>query len=343
MEVAGPNPVSPVKPRTETDRLMPRITRSSIAIALLFCLGLIATTATASATGRPAYSGTYRHRKHHRSKHERRHRPAHRHHTRRHKRRTQTVLTAGTAASKHSPATTTTTPTPTSPQPSGISGNWTMVMDSEFNRASLNTNIWTPGWFGSAVTDPVNTAEDDCYNSNNVVATGSMLDLNVTDQSSTCNGKSYPYTGSLISTQPNGSNTGFLYTYGVVEARVYIPAASNDTIANWPGVWADTTPSETYGEDDIVEGLAGQACYHYHTNTEAPGGCVTTITPGWHTFASDWQPGTITYYYDGTKVGSEASTTSQPMYIILDNTISASNLSLAGPSTMQVQYVRVWQ
>lgn len=223
-----------------------------------------------------------------------------------------------------------------------------MVMDSEFNTASLNTNIWTPGWFGSAVTDPVNTAEDDCYNSHNVVATGSMLDLNVTDQSSTCNGRTYPYTGSLISTQPNGSNTGFLYTYGVVEARVYIPATSNGVIANWPGVWADTTPSETYGEDDIVEGLLGQACYHYHTNTEAPGGCVTTITPGWHTFASDWQPGTITYYYDGTNVGSEASTTSQPMYVILDNTVDADNRSLGGRSiggrsTMRVQYVRVWQ
>ena len=55
-----------------------------------------------------------------------------------------------------------------------------MVMDSEFNTTSLNTNIWTPGWFGSGVTDPVNSNEDDCYTSNNVVATGTALDLNIT-------------------------------------------------------------------------------------------------------------------------------------------------------------------
>jgi hypothetical protein len=31
------------------------------------------------------------------------------------------------------------------------------------------------------------------------------------------------------------------------------------------------------------------------------------------------------------------------MYIVLDNTTSANNLNIAGASTMQVQYVRVWQ
>ena len=194
------------------------------------------------------------------------------------------------------------------------------------------------------MTDPVNSAEDDCYNANNVVASGSALDLKVTDQSSTCRGRTYPYTGSLISTNPNGKNAGFLYTYGVVEARVYVPAAANGKIANWPAVWADTTPSETYGEDDLFEGLVGHACYHFHNSAEGPGNCDMTLTPGWHTFASDWQPGSITYYYDGTNVGSITSGISNnPMYIILDNTVSADNLNIAGPSTMRIQYVRVWQ
>jgi beta-glucanase (GH16 family) len=219
-----------------------------------------------------------------------------------------------------------------------------MVMDSEFDSSSLDTNLWQPGWFGTGITDPVNGGEDNCYNSANVVPTSTALDLNVTAQSSTCNGKTYPYTGSLISSRPDGSNAGFLYTYGVLEARVYIPAATNGAIANWPAVWATTTPSETYGEDDLVEGLAGQACYHYHDSAEAPGGCDTTLTPGWHTFASNWQPGSITYYYDGTEVGTITSViTTQPMYIILNNTVSASNLSLASANTMKVQYVRVWQ
>jgi beta-glucanase (GH16 family) len=240
--------------------------------------------------------------------------------------------------------------TAATPQPVGISGDWAMVMDSEFdNGSALNTNVWTSGWFGTGVTDPVSTLEDDCYNSNNVIPTSTALDLDVTHQSSTCSGKTYPYTGSLISTQPNGSNTGFEYTYGVLEARVYIPAAANGSmISNWPGVWATTTPSTDsaggYGEDDIVEGLAGQGCYHFHDSAEAPGYCDTTLTPGWHTFASDWQPGSITYYYDGVDVGSITSVpTTQPMYVALDNTVSADNLNIASADAMQVQYVRVWQ
>ena len=112
-----------------------------------------------------------------------------------------------------------------------------------------------------------------------------------------------------------------------------------------PAVWAVSTPSETYGEDDAFEGLGGQACYHYHVSSAAPGACDTTLTPGWHTFASDWQPGSITYYYDGIQVGQTTTgITSSPMYIILnlavDNTYGG---PIQAPATMRVDYVRVWQ
>ena len=53
-----------------------------------------------------------------------------------------------------------------------------------------------------------------------------------------------------------------------------------------------------------MEGLSGVICWHFHDPLGGPGGCDTAITPGWHTFASDWQPGSVTYYYDGQDVGS---------------------------------------
>jgi beta-glucanase (GH16 family) len=231
-------------------------------------------------------------------------------------------------------------------QPDGVSGNWRLVLDSEFDGSSLDTNIWRAGWWGTGITDPVNTLEDDCYSSNNVALSGTALELSVTHHASTCKGHTYPYTGSLIDSDPTDGRAsgGFEYTYGVLEARVYIPAAASGAIANWPAVWAVTTPSETYGEDDLLEGLAGQACYHYHDSAEAPGLCDVSLKPGWHTFDSDWRPGSITYYYDGTKVGSINSVvTTQPMYIILSNTVDSEDPGLASASTMQVQYVRVWQ
>jgi hypothetical protein len=262
--------------------------------------------------------------------------------------KTQTPI--ATTARATSPAPTAPTTPTTTPQPNGIPGNWNLVLDSEFNTSSLDTSIWRAGWWGTGVTDPVNGAEDDCYNSNNVALSGTALNLSVTHQSSTCNGKTYPWTGALVDTNPDDGRAsgGFQYTYGALEARVYIPAsATGDQIANWPAVWAvdqDSDPTIAYGEMDLLEGLNGQACYHFHNELAAPGGCDTTLTPGWHTFASNWQPGSITYYYDGTKVGQIATgITTTPMYIILNNTVAANQPSLSEASTMQVQYVRVWQ
>jgi beta-glucanase (GH16 family) len=229
-----------------------------------------------------------------------------------------------------------------SSQPAGISGDWKLALDSEFTGSSLPA-AWSTGWFGSGTTSPVNSSEQDCYSPDNVTFPGDgAMHLSVTDQSSTCGGVTKPYTGAMVTTDPTaGSGGGFQYTYGVMEARVYVPAAGTQ-IANWPAVWTDGQSWPNDGEDDLMEGLGGQACWHFHDPLGGPGGCSTTIKAGWHTFASDWQPGSVTYYYDGVKVGSiTTGITTAPMYILLDNTVSTGDT--ATPGSMQVQYVRVWQ
>ena len=219
------------------------------------------------------------------------------------------------------------------------------MLDSEFDGSSL-PSPWKTGWFGSGVTGPINSGEDDCYNPGNVTFSGTAMDMAVTSQSSTCNSKTYPYTGAAVTTDPvdGRSTAGFQYTYGVLEARVYVPA-DGSLIANWPAVWTDGEGEwPDTGEDDIMEGLSGGACYHFHDPLGGPGECDASITPGWHTFASDWQSGSVTYYYDGTDIGSITSgITDSPMYVILDNTVQSGFGSTTTPGVMQVQYVRVWQ
>jgi beta-glucanase (GH16 family) len=62
---------------------------------------------------------------------------------------------------------------------------------------------------------------------------------------------------------------------------------------------------------------------------------------GWHTFGADWQPGSVTYYYDGQAVGTiSTGITSAPMYLILTNTVASGQT--ATTDNMQVHYVRVW-
>jgi beta-glucanase (GH16 family) len=116
------------------------------------------------------------------------------------------------------------------------------------------------------------------------------------------------------------TNSGkFQFTYGYAEARIYVPAAGTQ-IANWPAWWMDGQNWPTDGEIDVLEGLAGTAQWHFHNPSGAPGGDAGPGYTGWHVFAMLWQPGSVTYYYDGVQVGRLTSgITASPMYLVLGN------------------------
>lgn len=228
-------------------------------------------------------------------------------------------------------------------RPAGVPGRWRLVLNSRFNGRRLPTH-WKTGWFGNGVTAPVNSAERDCYSPQNVTFPGDgTMHLAVSAKPSTCGGATKPYTGAMVTTNPHDGrrSAGYQYRYGLLQARVYVPAAAS-RIANWPAVWTDGQSWPADGEDDLMEGLGGSACFHFHDPLGGPGACDDSLSPGWHTFASNWQPGSVTYYYDGARVGAiNAGITASPMYILLDNTVSAGG---AGATTsMRVEYVRVWQ
>jgi beta-glucanase (GH16 family) len=158
--------------------------------------------------------------------------------------------------------------------------------------------------------------------------------------------------GGLVSTDPDDGqpgHAGFQFAYGFAEARIYLPAYGNQ-IANWPAWWTDSQNWPVTGEMDMMEGLSGSACYHFHYGTSpsdnnGPGGCASGDYSGWHTYGAEWSPGSVTYYYDGKEVGQlTTGITSAPMYLVLENSSSGSyGGSVVTPSTMEVDYTRVWQ
>lgn len=168
---------------------------------------------------------------------------------------------------------------------------WTRVLSDDFSRPSLNRSLWTPGWFGTGVTGPVNTAENACYDSSLARVPGDgSLHLSLVPRESTCGGSTRSYTGALVSSDPSDGVTGhrgFQYTYGYLEVRAYLPAAGPGVIANWPAIWSDGQSWPTDGENDTMEGLGGSTCFHFHSPSGGPGSCVTGDYAGWHTFASD--------------------------------------------------------
>lgn len=259
---------------------------------------------------------------------------------------TNTVI-ASTSSTSASSSITINSPSGSVQPNGGPGGAWNIIFDDEFNTSSLNTTIWTPNWFSTSLGCSANPTDTANYATSNVSQPGDgYLHLDITSGISTCGGNTKQYLGALASTNPSdgiSGHTGFAYTYGYIEFRAYLPA-SGSAIANWPATWTTGQPVwPANGENDTMEGLfGGQACYHFHSPSGHPGACASGNYSGWHIFASDWEPGSVTYYYDGVQVGQiSTGITSSPHYIILDYTTTTNMLVV--PATMLVDYVRLWQ
>jgi beta-glucanase (GH16 family) len=238
-------------------------------------------------------------------------------------------------------------PLPASAGPLGDPGSWNLAFDDEFNGTSLNTAVWNTGWLSSGVTGPMNTEEEECYGPGQDVEANGELDINMTAAPQTgcaMNGGNSPavnepYLSGMINTRGT-----FSYTYGYIETRVWLPGSTGAGL-DWPAVWEVGNPAPADGEIDVVEGLGGQACWHFHDPSETGyGGCSGVYAGGWHTFGADWEPGSVTWYYDGAKVGVETTNiTGDPMYIIADLAADNTYGGPAGAGTMKIDYIRVWQ
>ena len=231
-------------------------------------------------------------------------------------------------------------PRAVTPMPTGVPGDWTLNFDDEFSGTGLNTAEWSTGWYGAGITSGANSAEDECYDPAEVSEGGGVLSLSLVHKSETCGGEK-DYAGGLASTMGK-----FSFTYGFIQARLWLPGVPGNTgdVANWPGLWTDGKNWPEDGEIDIAEGL-GPVCAHFHGPDNPRGvkvGCPdANYANGWHTFAANWKPGSITYYYDGVDIGNVTSgVTSAPMFIVLQN---AAGGHISTPATMKVDYVRVWQ
>jgi beta-glucanase (GH16 family) len=235
-------------------------------------------------------------------------------------------------------------------QPLAISGSWKLVLNAPFTGTSLNTSLWRAGWFGTGVTGPINSNETACYRPGNVIVPGDgTVHMLVTAQYSRCKGATRAFSGAVLSTNPHDGRRGggFEYRYGVLEAKVYVPGTGS-TVADWPAIITLGQVWPRDGEDDVMENLEGAVCSHFHSPGNAPGGnlggCDPFFRPGWHIVSSNWEPGSVTWYYDGVQIAHiTTGVTAAPMYIAMVNSVSSKAPGIARPSTMRVAYVRVWQ
>ncbi len=154
---------------------------------------------------------------------------------------------------------------------------------------------------------------------------------------------------SRIGGQVNTHGT-FSQAYGYFEIRAQLPADPGYLGAIW---MMPVQSGALYSELDIAEVVSeSPSTLTYNVWRPDPDGGwvdVANTSQGFHTYAVDWEPNNITWYFDGKQIAQTTTPDymNQPMYLILSNQ-SGTNDSWGGApdsgnsSQMLVDYVRVY-
>lgn len=244
------------------------------------------------------------------------------------------------------------TPTP-SPTPEILRPTWrntgspTITFNDEFNDTAVDTSKWERGWFGEGATDPVNSTNDNCYNTSQVTESGGMLHLKAIQKSAVCKGATRPYTSGMVTTRGKFTQHG-----GAYEARICLPDADgNGLVDNFPAWWVNGMASGFQdGEIDVVEGIGGgrtKATVHYDVSHIQAGKYSATPLVGCHNFGADWVGNNVKFYYDGVLLFDTPFVTpaSAQLVLILNHAVDDSHSPTvvgADGNDMTVDWVRVW-
>lgn len=211
-----------------------------------------------------------------------------------------------------------------------------VVFRDDFNGTRLDASKWNASWFGSGnnPSNPVNGLENDCYDPHQVSVKNGVLILAAVPRS--CLGHSYA--SGLVNTHGK-----FQFLTGIFSARVWLPGGGDNRVIDWPGVWTDGARWPTDGEVDLLEGLNGHNCWHVHTVRPTVGGCANSMGGGWHVVKYERTRTTLTFYYDGKKMGTESASLfpNSPHYLILNLAVSKVISPPERPAFMLVDWVQV--
>ena len=230
--------------------------------------------------------------------------------------------------------------------PKGATGNFTMTFSDEFGGASLDTKKWNDHmWFEQ------NNATVNYRVGNGLLEVWPQRDA----------------TGKFFN-RTLDTDGKFKQQYGFFEAEMKLPVGKG----TWPGFWLYNHDLPAYPskrpEIDIMEAYAGGGAgsgwsdANLHPTAFAStvwvdagtlGGTKMEATPdlsaAFHTYGVDWQPGRITFYFDGKPFAVVEKPMTDPLYLVISMWFGSASgkpdaSTPTGPSNaLQVNYVRAWK
>lgn len=238
------------------------------------------------------------------------------------------------------------------------SGTAKMLLDEEFTAPKLNANLWFTcyTWVnpGQRCTNGGNL-ELEWYEPRNVTIAGGIANLTADLHPQT---KSHPYTSGMIQTGGTLSTKAtFAFRYGYAEIRAKLPRGGG----MWPAFWLVQANRQWPPEIDIMEWqgvdpTTDVVTTHWEDangNQQSSTGVNIGVNlwQGYHTYAADWEPNAITWYFDGKPIKRFAEKRwipDKPMIVI-------ANLAIGGwekgqltphasdfPATFAIDYIRIW-
>ena len=201
----------------------------------------------------------------------------------------------------------------------------TQTFDDEFNTLSASASGVGTTWqfmTGSlSANDEVETYQAFSGAGSPFSLSNGVLDITAKPVSSKANAA---YTSGGLTTAQS-----FSQTYGLFEINAEMPTAAG----MWPAFWLLSTTGAALPELDVAE-LIGNNPDDVYVSTHSDTGStsvpvyVGNVSSSFHTYAVDWEPTTITYYFDGNAIASlpTPADMNSPMYMLL-------NLAVGGAGT----------
>jgi beta-glucanase (GH16 family) len=254
--------------------------------------------------------------------------------------------------------------------PNNLSGTATLTFNDDFNSLSLwngTKGTWaTDYWYDDLKTSNGNTlegnGEQEWYINSNYDLTKSVKPWAVKDGIMTITAapadpsiqqyiNGYQYTSGEINTYHS-----FSQLYGYFEMRAQLPAGQGF----WPAFWLLPEDGSWPPELDVMEVLGDNMHMLYttvhtqetgeHTSDGKDVKVAADMSKGYHTYAVDWEPDYITWYFDNKQVyrTETPADMNKPMYM-------QANLAVGGywpgnvdgttpfPGEMKIDYIRAYQ